>query len=194
MLSLLNAEVIKSDKLNRMSKILTTYYKSPVGEMVIGSYKDKLCLCDWRHRSQRETIDHRILTGLGAEFKEEISDITRETLKQLTEYFRGKLKFFNLPILLVGSDFQKRVWNELMKIPWGTTETYLGLTRRLGDEKAIRAVAAANGANAMAIIVPCHRIIGTNGKLTGYAGGLRAKMKLLELERNGMGPGQLELF
>jgi len=98
------------------------------------------------------------------------------------EYFNGVRKDFDLPVLLVGSEFQKRVWESLMEIPYGRTLSYMGLTRKLGDEKAIRAVARAIGENAHSIIVPCHRILGSDGSLTGYAGGLRVKKKLLQLE------------
>ena len=102
--------------------------------------------------------------------------------EQLDQYFNGSRKTFDLPLLLAGSDFQKRVWKALMKIPYGKTRSYISLSRELGDEKAIRAVAKANGDNALSIIVPCHRILGSDGSLTGYAGGIRVKKKLLQLE------------
>ena len=95
--------------------------------------------------------------------------------------------------MLVGSDFQKTVWNTLLQIPYGKTETYLGLSKSMNNEKAIRAVASANGANAFSIIVPCHRVIGSDGKLVGYAGGLSVKKKLLELE-GALATNQLSLF
>jgi methylated-DNA-[protein]-cysteine S-methyltransferase len=89
---------------------------------------------------------------------------------------------FNVPLLFVGSDFQKQVWNALMQIPFGVTKSYMELSKQFGNEKAIRAVASANGANAISIMVPCHRIIGSNCELTGYAGGLPVKKQLLQLE------------
>lgn len=162
--------------------IQTTYLRTGYGELVIGSFGERLCLCDWRYRKQRDAIDERIQTGLHARYEEGRSDIIDETARQLTHYFKGERTTFNLPLLMVGSDFQKRVWDTLLQIPFGSTETYLGLSQRLGDEKAIRAVAAANGANAISIIVPCHRILGSDGRLTGYAGGLATKRKLLRLE------------
>jgi methylated-DNA-[protein]-cysteine S-methyltransferase len=110
---------------------------------------------------------------------------------QLEAYFRGDLKEFQLKINPEGTDFQKRVWRALMKIPYGTTFSYLQLSRQLGDVKAIRAVAAANGKNPLWIVVPCHRVIGTNGALTGYAGGLWRKQWLLDHENP---PVQQELF
>ena len=101
---------------------------------------------------------------------------------QLTDYAAGTRKSFSVPLDLRGTDFQVRVWRGLLDIPWGTTRTYLEQARLLGDEKAIRAVASANGKNPIAILVPCHRVIGSDGSLTGYAGGLHRKRALLELE------------
>ena len=160
------------------------YHKTPIGEVIIGSYDGKLCMLDFRYRKKRDTIDNRIQTTLKATYKEYEDDIIRQTKIQLQEYFNMTRKVFEIPLLLVGSTFQKSVWNELLKIPYGTTASYLELSKNIGNEKAVRAVANANGANAIGIIVPCHRIIGSNGKLTGYAGGLDKKKKLLELENN----------
>ena len=130
----------------------------------------------------RNAIDERIQTGLKAEYEEEGSAIIEETRAQISQYFSGERTQFNLPLLLVGSEFQKKVWKTLLEIPFGKTNTYSGLSRTLGNEKAIRAVAAANGANAISIIVPCHRILGSDGRLIGYAGGLETKRNLLRLE------------
>jgi len=103
-------------------------------------------------------------------------------------------KEFDIPIHMVGTSFQQKVWNELLKIPYGKKDTYLGLSQNINNTKAIRAVAAANGANAISIIIPCHRIVGSDGKLVGYAGGLSVKKKLLLLENNGQSQEQLQLF
>ena len=103
-------------------------------------------------------------------------------LLQLGEYFKGERKIFTVPINPDGTEFQGRVWNQLEKIPYGKTISYLELARQLGDEKAIRAVGTANGQNPIPIIIPCHRVIGADGKLTGYAGGLLKKQWLLEHE------------
>ena len=167
-----------------MSDILFQYFKTPYGELKIASYDDQLCMCDWQYRKMRKQIDQRISKKLVAEFIEGNSDIIEETKKQLQEYFALKRREFNIPLLFAGSQFQQGVWSELLKIPYGKTETYFGLSLRLGDPKAIRAVAAANGANAISIIVPCHRIIGSNGKMIGYAGGMTATRKLLEFEND----------
>lgn len=101
---------------------------------------------------------------------------------QLKEYFNGERKEFDLPLEIEGTDFNKKVWNELLKIPYGKTISYKELAIRLGDEKVIRAAAKANGDNTLPIVIPCHRVIGSDGSLVGYGGGLKIKEKLLELE------------
>lgn len=121
----------------------------------------------------------------------EIPDSLMDCIEQLKEYFEGERQDFNLKLNPEGTDFQKGVWKELLTIPFGKTTTYLKQTLALGNEKAIRAVAAANGKNPISIIVPCHRVIGTNGSLTGYAGGLWRKKWLLEHENPS---GQTSLF
>lgn len=171
-------------------KIHIHYYNSPAGELVLGDFNNQLCLCDWRYRKMRNEVDNRILKGLEAEFVEDLTPLLIETQNQLEAYFDKKRTTFNLPLLLVGTDFQQTVWKALQQIDYGKTQTYLGLSKQLNNPKAIRAVASANGANAISIIIPCHRIIGSNQELVGYAGGLSAKKKLLALE---MG-NQLELF
>jgi len=170
-----------------------SYFKTNYGELILGSFDNKLCLCDWRYRKMRNAIDKRITFGLDTEYIENDSEIIEETKKQLNQYFNRERTEFDLPLLLVGSDFQKQVWHELLKIPYGRTETYLGLSRKLGDINAIRAVATANGANAISIIIPCHRIVGSDGKMVGYAGGLDTKRRLLQLEDAAIN-GQMRLF
>lgn len=169
------------------------YFKTPLAELILGSYQDKLCLADWRYRKMRTAIDNRIIRGLSAEFEEFESPIIKETKNQLIAYFERKRKEFDIPLLFVGSEFQKNVWYELLQIPYGKTMTYLDLSKKINNEKAIRAVASANGANAISIIVPCHRIIGSDGKLIGYAGGLKTKSELLKIE-NALISNQFDLF
>ena len=169
------------------------YYKTPVGELILGSFNNQLCLADWRYRKMRNSIDNRLKKGLEAEFIEEISPIIEKTIVQLEEYFKQERKQFSIDLLLIGTDFQKNVWNELIKIPFGKTYSYLELSKKLNNVKAIRAIASANGANAISIIIPCHRIIGSDGKLVGYAGGLPVKKKLLQLEGS-LIANQLSLF
>ena len=167
-----------------MNTISIQTYKSPIGELLLGSYEGKLCLADWKYRRMRSSIDKRIQRGLQAEYVEENSVVIEETIKEIKEYFAGERKDFDIPLLMVGTEFQKSVWEGLIQVPYGTTASYRELSKSIGNEKAVRAVASANGANAISILIPCHRIIGSNGDLVGYAGGLPTKKKLLELENN----------
>lgn len=169
------------------------YFQTAVGELIIGSFSNQLCLCDWRYRKQRKQIDDRLAQGLGASYAFAESEVAANTKAQLNEYFSKQREAFSIPLLLVGTDFQKSVWNTLLQIPYGTTETYLGLAKRMGNEKAVRAVAAANGANALSIVIPCHRVVGAKGELVGYAGGIDAKKALLCLEGS-RNASQLQLF
>ena len=114
--------------------------------------------------------------------EEPLQGMAKEVKHQLDEYLSGKRKSFDLPLELEGTDFQKSVWKAVNEIPFGQTTTYMKLSQKLGNVAAIRAVGAAIGANPILVIVPCHRIIGTDGKLTGYAGGLERKQALLEIE------------
>jgi methylated-DNA-[protein]-cysteine S-methyltransferase len=109
-----------------------------------------------------------------------------EAVRQLRAYFEGQLRRFDLPLDLVGTEFQRRVWMELTRIPYGQTRSYQEMASAIGAPKAVRAVGAANGANPVAIVVPCHRVIGAGGKLVGYGGGLPLKRRLLSLERGGL--------
>ena len=109
--------------------------------------------------------------------------VLRAAIEQLTAYFAGSLREFNLPLEVTGTDFQMRVWRILQDIPYGETRSYRDLALALGSPTAVRAVGAANGANPLPIVIPCHRVIGANGKLVGYGGGLALKKRLLELER-----------
>jgi O-6-methylguanine DNA methyltransferase len=112
---------------------------------------------------------------------------------EMAKYFKEELKYFTVKINPVGTEFQKQVWNELVKIPYGKTISYLQLARKLNDPDAVRAVAGANSKNPIMILIPCHRVNGTNGSLTGYAGGLPAKKFLLELESAVKTPQQLSM-
>ncbi len=167
-----------------MSYIETSIYKSRFGELIIGTYNNKLCLCDWYYRTMRDRIDNRIKTGLKADYINKSNSLIDRTITELEEYFDYQRKSFNVPLLLVGSNFQKSVWESLLSIPFGITQSYKTQAQNLGMESSIRAIASANGANSISIIVPCHRVIGSDGNLTGYAGGLAVKKRLLELEQD----------
>lgn len=171
-----------------MNKINIQYYKTSYAEFILGSYEGKLCMLDYRYRKMRESIDNRLKKALTAEYVQEDSNVLVQTRKELDEYLKSERKEFDVPLLMLGSEFQQSVWRALLKIPYGKTVSYLELSKNIGNEKAVRAVANANGANAISIIVPCHRIIGSDGSLTGYAGGLSLKKKLLELENNLFNP------
>jgi methylated-DNA-[protein]-cysteine S-methyltransferase len=124
-------------------------------------------------------------------FEEEENAYNLLTINQLCEYFDEKRTTFDVPFDMEGTPFQQRVWHELLNVPFGKTRSYMDISRALGDPKAIRAVGTANGANKIAIIIPCHRIIGSDGSLTGYAGGLYRKKWLLDFE---IPPVQTVLF
>jgi len=160
------------------------YYKTSYAEFILGSYEGKLCMLDFRYRKMRESVDRRLQKALSADYVEQDSQVLMQTREELDEYIRGERKVFDVPLLMLGSEFQKSVWKALLEIPYGKTASYLELAKKIGNEKAVRAVANANGANAIGIIIPCHRIIGSDGSLTGYGGGLPLKKKLLELENN----------
>ncbi len=165
-----------------MEKIIITRYLSPAGEMILGSYCGELCICNWVSGKRRAYLEHKIRRVLNAEYEEGISPILKETIAQLDGFFDGRRTDFTIPVRFIGSEFQCKVWAELVKIPFGTTISYAELARRINNPKAVRAVASANASNPVSIFVPCHRVIGSNNKLTGYAGGLMAKELLLELE------------
>lgn len=162
--------------------IHTLDLETPFGILILGSFQNKLVLCDWKNRKARTQIDERIKQHLQADFIQQENRTLTETKNQLSQYFEGTLTTFDIPYQLIGSNFQQQVWLALNEIPFGKTTSYLQLSKNISNEKAIRAVASANGANALSIIVPCHRVVGSNGELTGYAGGIEAKKKLLTLE------------
>ena len=165
------------------NKIFIQRYHSPCGEMVLGSFGGKLCLCNWTVEKHPGRVDSRLQSGLKADYVEGTTGVIEETARQLDEYFRRGRTSFDVPLLFVGTDFQESVWRLLPDIPYGQTTSYGAMAARLGMPKAVRAVANANGANAISIIAPCHRVIGSDGSLTGYGGGLGAKKYLLRLEQ-----------
>lgn len=157
-------------------------YDSPCGALMLGSCGDRLCLCDWQVEKHRDHVNRRLKRVLNAEFEEGTSAVIEKATEQLDEFFAGKRREFDIPLLFVGTDFQKTVWDELLKIPYGETISYGEMARRIGMPKAVRALANANGANSISIFAPCHRVIGSDHSLTGYGGGLDTKRRLLELE------------
>jgi len=150
-----------------------------------------ICLLEFWDRKNYLGQISKLMLALNDDIKTGESPFFEPLRKELNEYFAGKRTEFTVPLHLVGTDFQKKVWSELLKIPYGETISYKQLAERTGDPNASRAVANANGMNKIALIVPCHRVIGANGKLTGYAGGLERKEFLLSLEK---GIGSQKLF
>ena len=165
-----------------MSAIYIHKYQSPCGDLMLGEYESKLCLCDWIIPVHFNKNLSRLKRILKAETQEKETEIITKAIKQLDEYFAGQRKVFDVPVAFIGTDFQIRVWKELQKVPYGQTLSYAGLAQKAGNQKAVRAVANVNAVNPISIFLPCHRIIGSSGKLTGYGGGLAAKQYLLKLE------------
>lgn len=154
-----------------MPEIQTTYYHSPVGLLKISGTNDYITEVLFHDTTQKAEGN-----------KKSLFPLLIHCIEQLIQYFNGERRQFELPINQEGTPFQKEVWNALMQIPFGKTISYLELARRIGDSKATRAVASANGKNNVSIIVPCHRVIGSNRELVGYGGGLWRKKWLLEHE------------
>ncbi len=150
-----------------------TTMQSPIGPLLLAGTDDALRLVHFASARQPMSPQRDWIED-GSPFK--------EAIRQIEEYFNGKLKDFNLPLVLEGTEFQMLVWRNLRKIPYGETVSYGQLARRIGSPEAARAVGLANGSNPIPIIIPCHRVIGSNGDLTGFGGGLSVKKKLLALE------------
>lgn len=164
------------------NSISLQHYDSPCGRLVLASFADRLCLCDWSDNPFAERNRRQIEKYLKATSKTETTSVLEDTKRQLDEYFASKRKAFDIQLCLVGTDFQHKVWNALRSIPYGSTKSYKDIAQCIGKPKAVRAVAGAIGANAISILIPCHRVIGSNHSLTGYAGGLEAKRGLLGME------------
>ncbi|KAF1044898.1 MAG: Methylated-DNA--protein-cysteine methyltransferase [Herbaspirillum frisingense] len=148
---------------------------SPVGQLTLVAKGDRLTAILWENdRAGRVRLGELVL--------DDTRGVLMETARQLQEYFAGERTAFDVALEFDGTDFQKQVWAALLAIPYGQTRTYMQIARELGNEKAVRAVGAANGRNPISIIAPCHRVIGAGGELTGFAGGLHAKKLLLAIE------------
>lgn len=165
-----------------MGSIFIDYFQYPYAEFILGVYQDQLCLCDYRFRRQRSRVDGRLQRGLQAQYVAQSHPLLEQAKGQLDEYFLGQRRIFTLPLLAVGTPFQRQVWQQLQQIEYGQTCSYRELARQIGQPRAVRAVANANGANALALVIPCHRVIGSDGRLSGYAGGVALKQRLLNLE------------
>jgi O-6-methylguanine DNA methyltransferase len=155
--------------------------ETPLGKLLLAERDDQLCLLEFPDNGIQERLAH-IKRYFDDASQEKSSDIIREAKNQLSAYFAGKLKKFDLPLIMAGTEWQRTVWNALREIPYGTTVSYGWLAAKVCTIRATRAVGRANGANPISIIVPCHRVIGKDGKLVGYGGEIWRKKWLLEHE------------
>jgi AraC family transcriptional regulator of adaptative response/methylated-DNA-[protein]-cysteine methyltransferase len=160
--------------------------ETPIGAMVATASETHLLLLEFSHRRMLDTQLDRVRRALSCEFERGESPVFTTVRTQLDEYFAGERRDFDIPMHVPGTPFQMRVWDALRKIPAGSTTSYARLAESIGQPTAIRAVARANGDNRIAIIIPCHRVIGSDGQLVGYGGGLWRKRRLLQLEGNAM--------
>ena len=158
-------------------------YNAPCGMLLLAAADGRICLCDWA-TAGRGAVIQRVMREIHVEPCPADSEILDVAEQCLDEYFAGRRTSFGMPLLRVGTDFQKRVWDELLNIPYGKTMSYSELAARLGMPQAVRAVAGACRANAMSVLIPCHRVVAKNGALTGYAGGVDAKKFLLIHEKS----------
>lgn len=165
-----------------LSRVLT-----PLGPMLLGATDEHVCILEFTDRRMLETQLARLSRKLACAFVPGSTDLSRMMERELAEYFAGQRRVFETPLSTPGTDFQQRVWAALREIPYGTVRSYGEQARAIGEPKAVRAVARANGDNRIAIVIPCHRVIGADGTLTGYGGGLSRKRWLLEHE--GWRPG-----
>lgn len=160
----------------------TKLYVSPCGPLLLGACGEELCLCDWVDSPHHANVMQRMCRQFGPEVADDGNLILMAASRQLDEYFAGQRKEFDIRLAIKGTPFRQAVWQTLLTISYGSTETYSDIASRVASRAATRAVASAIGANPLSLFIPCHRVIGTNGKLTGYAGGLKAKEYLLDLE------------
>src|SRR5690348_1263942 len=162
--------------------IATTEIETPIGDLIAAASETHLVLLEFPHRRMIDTQLDRVRRAMRCELARGNSPVFTMLRAQLDEYFAGTRREFTVPLHVPGTPFQTRVWDELRRIPCGSTTTYGHVAAAIGEAKAVRAVARANGDNRVAIVIPCHRVIGANGELVGYGGGLWRKKKLLELE------------
>lgn len=162
--------------------IVTCVYSSACGELELASYGDCLVMCDWTVQPRHSRVRSRIAGALDAVMVVGKSDVLDKAVLQLDEYFAGMRTAFDIPLYLVGTELQLSVWRHLSDIPYGSLSSYGSVAAACGRPRAVRPVASCIGANPISIVVPCHRVIGKTGSLTGYAGGLPAKRYLLDLE------------
>lgn len=163
--------------------IYTQTINTPLGDMVAYATDNGLCFLKFSDQEKSEKILQQLLKNLNGTLKMAENNVLIQTRQELAEYFAGRRQTFQTPLHIVGTDFQQTVWNTLRTISYGNTISYGEQAKRMQKGNAVRAVANANGHNRISIIIPCHRVIGSNGALTGYAGGLERKKWLLAFEK-----------
>ena len=161
----------------------TLTFSTPIGDMFACTSNEGICLVEFIERKQLEKEMTDLKKRLNAEVIENDHPYLKTLIVQMAEYFSGKRKQFDLPLHTPGTPFQQQVWQALLTIPYGATRSYTEQAQYINNPTAVRAVARANGMNRIAIIIPCHRVLGADGSLTGYAGGLERKRWLLDLEK-----------
>lgn len=165
--------------------------KTPLGDMIACASENGVCFLDFVDRKNFEKLFYSMVNKLNGEIIELLNKESKKPYeiiirleKELNEYFSGKRKEFTVPLIKTGTEFQNKVWDELIRIPYGKTISYKEEAERINQKNAFRAVANANGKNKLSIIIPCHRVIASNGKLSGYGGGIDKKEFLISLEKN----------
>lgn len=171
-----------------MNRVNIEHHRTKIGELLLGAFGSRLCLLAFEDKEMRGAGDDQLGKKLDAEFVDLNDEVLEKTRKQLDEYLDGNRNEFDIPLLMGGTDFQRRVWKASMRVPCGATSTYGQIGKDRGSPRAVRAVGNADGANLISIIVPCHRVIGSDGELAGYGDGLSVKRWLLTLEQ-GNAPG-----
>ncbi|MBL7995680.1 methylated-DNA--[protein]-cysteine S-methyltransferase [bacterium] len=169
--------------------IIYKIIKSPIGDMVLGSVDDKICFLEFHLPERYDEMSDKIRKVYDAELVEGTNNVIEQAEEQLQEYFTGKRKNFTVPLDLRGTEFELKIWDQLLKIPYGQVCSYGDIAKKINNPKSVRAVGGANHNNPIAIIVPCHRVVGKSGSLVGYGGGVEKKKFLIELEK-----GELSLL
>jgi AraC family transcriptional regulator of adaptative response/methylated-DNA-[protein]-cysteine methyltransferase len=166
----------------KKTTLSTTRIETPLGTMIAAATDRGVCMLEYADSRHLEPESRQLAAAFGVAPAEGESRLLDTLRRQLDEYFAGERREFDIPLDPVGTPFQKEVWEALRRIPYGRTITYGEQAAIIGRPRAVRAVAGANGRNKISIVLPCHRVIGTDGSLTGYGGGVERKKKLLELE------------
>ncbi len=174
----------------RTGSVVTGWLPSPLGPLLVAAVEDGVCLLEFGEPARLDGQLRRLRAAFGAATVPGRNSHLERLERELEEYFAGRLREFSVPLVIRGTPFQEKVWRALLRIPYGSTCSYADVARAVRSPAAVRAVGTANGSNRLAILVPCHRVVNTGGKLGGYGGGLHRKQFLLDLERDAVARGQ----